>query len=71
MIRKENCRVRRRNKTASQITAQASRLQREAESRYGTRFTRRNLSIVNAYNSTMGKLARRQVVNRATGLSNG
>nr|DAI17173.1 MAG TPA: hypothetical protein [Caudoviricetes sp.] len=47
-------------------------MQREAENRYGTRFTSRNLRIVDAYNSTMNKLARRQISQRrAQGLNNG
>nr|DAE17693.1 MAG TPA: hypothetical protein [Siphoviridae sp. ct73D3] len=47
-------------------------MQREAENRYGTSFTSRNLRIVDAYNSAMNKLVRRQVSQRrAQGLSNG
>ena len=41
---------------------QAERLRSEAEKKYGTRFTRRNLRIIEAYNSVMGEYNRRQVL---------
>ena len=44
--------------------AQASRLQREAEARYGTRFTSRNASIVQAYSNVMRRATEREIARR-------
>nr|DAY99014.1 MAG TPA: hypothetical protein [Caudoviricetes sp.] len=46
-------------------------MQREAYNRYGTMFTERNLSIVNAYNSVMGKIKPYSRSSASMGLSNG
>lgn len=58
----------RKVKTSRDILMQAERLRSEAEKKYGTRFTRRNLRIIDAYNSVMNKHIRSQVfANKARG----
>lgn len=62
----------RRVKTSRDIIMQAERLRSAAEKKYGTRFTKRNLRIIDAYNSVMNKHIRSQVsVNKARGAVSG